>query len=187
LPFQTRLYQGEIMLKSEGAPGRLRNSIAIFSDKLDQYAKVVCVVLILLMTVEVIVAVFFRYVLFAPLRWGEELARLLMIWIGMLGIGIALKDGEHIGIETIVSRLNSRNRAWCHLISYVIISIFLIILFYFGFLQAIRAWNIILPALLIPWTWPMLAVPFAAIVQIVHLLTMMLNEIDVIRGAEPLR
>ena len=135
------------MLKSGGPPTRIRNSIQVFSDKLDRFSKLVCIVLILFMAVEVIMGVFFRYVLFAPLRWGEELARAVMMWIGMLGIAIALKDGEHIGIETMVSRLKERHRAWCNLISYVLIGVFLIILFYFGLLQAIRAWNITLPAL----------------------------------------
>ena len=175
------------MLNSGGMPTRIRSSIQVFSDRLDRISKIVCVVLILFMGVEVITAVFFRYVLFAPLRWGEELARMVMMWIGMLGIAIALKDGEHIGIETLVSRLNKRQRAWCNLISYVMIGVFLIILFYFGLLLAFRAWKIILPALLIPWTWPMLAVPFAAVVQMIHLVPMILNEIDIIRGAEPLR
>lgn len=175
------------MLNSSGLPTRIRSSIQVFSDRLDRISKIVCVVLILFMGVEVITAVFFRYVLFAPLRWGEELARTVMMWIGMLGIAIALKDGEHIGIETLVSRLNKRHRAWCNLIAYVMIGVFLIILFYFGLLLAFRAWKIILPALLIPWTWPMLAVPFASVVQMIHLVPMILNEIDIIRGAEPLR
>jgi TRAP-type C4-dicarboxylate transport system permease small subunit len=172
------------MLKRDSLPARLRTRIQLVSDRLDQISKAVCVVLILFMALEVITAVFFRYVLFAPLRWGEELARLVMIWIGMLGIAIALKDGEHIGIETVVSHLSKRQRAWCNLVSYLFISIFLVLLFYFGLLQAIRAWNIILPGLLIPWTWPMLAVPCAAVVQLVHLIPMILDEIDVILGSE---
>jgi TRAP-type C4-dicarboxylate transport system permease small subunit len=172
------------MLKRDSLPARLRTRIQLVSDRLDQISKAVCVVLILFMALEVITAVFFRYVLFAPLRWGEELARLVMIWIGMLGIAIALKDGEHIGIETMVSHLNKRQHAWCNLVSYLLISVFLVILFYFGLLQAIRAWNIILPALLIPWTWPMLAVPCAVVVQLVHLIPMILDEIDVILGSE---
>lgn len=175
------------MPDSDGLPNRFRSSFQVLSDRLDRMSKVVCVGLILFMAVEVITAVFFRYVLFAPLRWGEELARTVMMWIGMLGIAIALKDGEHIGIETLVSRLNERHRAWCNLISYVMIGVFLVILFYFGLLQAVRAWKIILPALLIPWTWPMLAVPFASVVQMIHLVPMILNEIDIIRGTEPLR
>jgi len=171
------------MLKSGGPATRIRYGIQVISDKLDRFSKFICVVLILFMAVEVILAVFFRYVLFAPLRWGEELARTVMMWIGMLGIAIALKDNEHIGIETLVSRLNERHRAWCNLISYLLIGVFLIILFYFGLLQAIRAWNITLPALLIPWMWPMLAVPVAAVFQGVHLILMILNEIDIIRGS----
>ena len=172
------------MLKRDGMPARLRTRIQLISDRLDQISKAVCVVLILFMALEVIMAVFFRYALFAPLRWGEELARLMMIWIGMLGIAIALKDGDHIGIETLVSRLNRRQRAWCNLVSHLLVGVFLVILFYFGLLQAIRAWNIILPALLIPWTWPMLAVPCATVVQLVHLVPMVLDEIDVILGSE---
>jgi TRAP-type C4-dicarboxylate transport system permease small subunit len=168
------------MLKRDGLPARLRTRIQLISERLDHISRAVCVVLILFMALEVIMAVFFRYVLFAPLRWGEEMARLMMMWIGMLGIAIALKDGDHIGIETVVSRLNKRQRAWCNLISHLLVSVFLVVLFYFGLLQAIRAWNIILPALLIPWTWPMLAVPCAAVVQLVHLVPMILDEIDVI-------
>lgn len=168
------------MLKRDRLSARLRTRIQLVSDRLDQISKAVCVVLIVFMALEVITAVFFRYVLFAPLRWGEEMARLMMMWIGMLGIAIALKDGDHIGIETVVSRLNKRQRAWCSLVSHLLVSVFLVILFYFGLLQAIRAWNIILPALLIPWTWPMLAVPCATVVQLVHLAPMILDEIDVI-------
>jgi TRAP-type C4-dicarboxylate transport system permease small subunit len=168
------------MQKTDGLPARLRARIQSISDRLDQISKAICVVLILFMAFEVITAVFFRYVLFAPLRWGEEMARLMMMWIGMLGIAIALKEGDHIGIETVLSRLNRRQRAWCNLASYLLIGVFLVILFYFGLLQAIRAWNIILPALLIPWTWPMLAVPCATVVQLVHLVPMILDEIDVI-------
>jgi TRAP-type C4-dicarboxylate transport system permease small subunit len=168
------------MLKRDGLPARLRTRIQLISERLDHISRAVCVVLILFMALEVIMAVFFRYVLFAPLRWGEEMARLMMMWIGMLGIAIALKDGDHIGIETVVSRLNKRQRAWCNLISHLLLSVFLVVLFYFGLLQAIRAWNIILPALLIPWTWPMLAVPCATVVQLVHLVPMILDEIDVI-------
>ncbi len=168
------------MLKRDRLPARVRRCIQLVSDRLDQISRAVCVVLILFMALEVITAVFFRYVLFAPLRWGEEMARLMMMWIGMLGIAIALKDGDHIGIETVVSRLNKRRRACCSLVSHLLVSVFLVILFYFGFLQAIRAWNIILPALLIPWTWPMLAVPCATVVQLVHLVPMILDEIDVV-------
>ena len=175
------------MPDSVSLPSRLRKFFQALSDRLDRMSKAVCVALILFMAVEVNTGVFFRYALFAPLRWGEELARTVMMWIGMLGIAIALKDGEHISIESVVNRLNERQRAWCNLISYVMVGIFLIILFYFGLLQAVRAWKIILPALLIPWTWPMLAVPFASIVQMIHLVPMILNEIDIIREAEPLR
>ena len=42
----------------------------------------VVVVLFLAMTITVIIQVFFRFVIQSPLRWTEELARYLMIWLG---------------------------------------------------------------------------------------------------------
>ncbi|MFB0520504.1 MAG: TRAP transporter small permease, partial [Desulfatiglandales bacterium] len=85
------------------------------SEKVDTATRWICIFLILVMTSEVIAAVFFRYALDAPIKWGEELARLLMVWAGLLGISIALKDGDHIGLETLTRRFRGRALAWCNL------------------------------------------------------------------------
>lgn len=52
-----------------------------------------------LMTVLIIMQVFYRYALNDPLTWSEELARLCMIWLGFLGSAVALSRGTHIRIE----------------------------------------------------------------------------------------
>ncbi len=134
------------------------------------------------MTFEVIVAVFFRYALDAPLKWGEELARLAMVWAGLLGISIALKDGEHIGLEVLTGRLSRRSRAWCNLIAYCFVAPFLVVLLIWGIKISQVAWGTFLPALQIKWTWSHLAVPVTAGIQLVHILSQILDEIIVISG-----
>ena len=147
------------------------------SEKVDRITSLVCIVLILFMTAEVIVAVFFRYALDAPIKWGEELARLLMVWAGLLGVSIALKDGEHIGLEVLVGRLTGRSLAGCNLIVHSLVGIFLVILLLWGINISIAAWGTFLPALQIKWTWSHLAVPVTAGIQLIHLGSMILNDL----------
>jgi TRAP-type C4-dicarboxylate transport system permease small subunit len=148
-----------------------------FSEKLNKATSGVCIVLILFMTLEVIVAVFFRYVLDAPIKWGEELARLVMVWAGLLGVSIALKEGDHIGLEAMVGRLSGRCLAGCNLAAHGLVGIFLVVLFLWGINISIAAWGTFLPALQIKWTWSHLAVPVTAGIQLIHLGPMVLADL----------
>jgi TRAP-type C4-dicarboxylate transport system permease small subunit len=153
----------------------------LLSNKVDALVKGVCILLILVMTLEVIVAVFFRYVLNAPIKWGEELARLLMVWAGVLGISIALKEGDHIGLELVVSRFRGAIRAWCNLISHVFVGTFLVILLIWGVNISRAAWDTFLPALQIKWTWSHLAIPVTAATQLIHLASKIVEAITAIK------
>jgi len=137
------------------------------------------------MTAEVIVAVFFRYALDTPIKWGEELARFLMVWAGLLGISIALKEEDHIGLEALTRRLRGQALVWCKLLASCFVALFLIVLVVWGIQISKSAWNTVLPALQIKWTWSHLAVPVTAAIQLVHLLDSILA--DVIRLLEPER
>ena len=56
----------------------------------------VVVVLFLAMTITVIIQVFFRFVIQSPLRWTEELARYLMIWLVLMASAIAMRNRSHL-------------------------------------------------------------------------------------------
>lgn len=154
----------------------------IISQKVDGATRWVCTVLILVMTFEVIAAVFFRYALDSPIKWGEELARLLMVWAGLLGISIALKDGDHIGLEGLISRFRGRVLAWCNLLAHGFVFIFLVILLIWGVKISKEAWDTFLPALQIKWTWSHLAVPVTAGIQLIHLISNILGEVVIVLG-----
>jgi TRAP-type C4-dicarboxylate transport system permease small subunit len=156
----------------------------IISENVDRATSWVCIVLILFMTVEVIVAVFFRYALDAPIKWGEELARLVMVWAGLLGISMALKGGDHIGLEALVSRLSGRCLAACSLAAHSLVGIFLVVLLLWGINISIAAWDTFLPALQIKWTWSHLAVPVSAGIQLIHLGAMILSDLILLAGEE---
>ena len=164
---------------------RLKAYFENLSRRLDTVTKWVCIILVFLMTLEVLTAVFFRYVLIAPIKWGEELARFIMVWAGLLGISIALRDGEHIGLEILTARLRGRALGMVKLIVNLLIFIFLLVLFIWGVEICREAWGSFMPGLQISWSWSHLAVPVTAAVQLVHVFVWLLEETIGVARTEP--
>lgn len=54
--------------------------------------------------------VFTRFVLAAPSWWSEEAARLLLIWLTMLGAAVASARREHLGVDYFANRLDPAGR-----------------------------------------------------------------------------
>jgi TRAP-type C4-dicarboxylate transport system permease small subunit len=50
-----------------------------------------------------------RYVLDNPSSWTEELARFLLIWIGLLGGSYAFHKRMHLGLDLLAERLSGRS------------------------------------------------------------------------------
>jgi TRAP-type C4-dicarboxylate transport system permease small subunit len=50
-----------------------------------------------------------RYVLSSPSSWTEEVARFLLIWIGMLGAAYAFRTRMHIGLDLLPAKLSGRS------------------------------------------------------------------------------
>jgi TRAP-type C4-dicarboxylate transport system permease small subunit len=57
--------------------------------------------LFILFFIAVILQVFFRYVLSAPLTWSEEAARYLNVWAVLLGAALAVKRKDHLRVDLI--------------------------------------------------------------------------------------
>lgn len=52
-----------------------------------------------------------RYLLRDPSAWTEELARYLLIWIGLLGAAYAYRTRAHMGIDLLAERVGPGGRA----------------------------------------------------------------------------
>lgn len=81
-----------------------------------------------LLAVLLIAQVVSRYVLAAPLVWTDELARLSMVWMIFVGAAVAAREGTHIALDVVVSRIPERF-AWIHVL---IVRIFVLV--YCGFI-----------------------------------------------------
>ncbi len=66
--------------------------------------------LMVVMVVSVVWQVLSRYLFVVPAAWTEELARFLLIWIGMLGAAFAYRNGSHLGLDLLPKKLQGKSR-----------------------------------------------------------------------------
>lgn len=79
-------------------------------EKIDTYLGGFLTLLMILMTLDVLWGVFTRYVLANQASWSEELARFLLIWIGILGAAYAAGQNMHLSIDLLSPKLNPANQ-----------------------------------------------------------------------------
>jgi len=107
-----------------------------------------------------------RYVLNAPLRWPEEVARLLLVWLTYLGAVSATESGMHVAIGVVHDRFSPRARWVADLAGDLIALLFSTALTAGGlaFLASMR--GILLPALQIPLNVLCAAVPLTGALHV---------------------
>lgn len=75
----------------------------------DALLKNVLIILMLALVASVSWQVISRYVFSSPSSWTEELARFLMIWVGLLGAAYAFRTGVHLGLDLLPKKLTGRS------------------------------------------------------------------------------
>ena len=128
------------------------------------------------MSVIVLLQVFFRFVIYVPFPWSEELARYLMIWMGMLGSFLAMRRGRHIGVTVIVERLPLHLQGIITFFIRIVLIAFLCIIAKEGLSLALFNAAQNSPAMEVPMVFPYLAIPVGAALMIVQLITDILVE-----------
>ncbi len=106
-----------------------------------------------------ILQVFCRYVLNAPLIWSEEVARYLFVWAVMIGLGYNIRTGTSISLRLLFN-------TFPHLVQVVLTCLtnsFLMVLFIICLPYAIRFTkmqaNIMTAATEVPMSWVVVSIP----------------------------
>jgi TRAP-type C4-dicarboxylate transport system permease small subunit len=128
----------------------------------------VCIALFMAILVTMVLQIFFRYVLSAPLTWTEELARYLYIWACWFGAPVAMRRGNHVVITVLVERFPRRLGQGLALITQIVALFFLLELAYQGMLLALRSHTVRAITLPIPWSMIYLAAPISATAMILE-------------------
>ena len=97
-------------------------------DKINDWCgNVFCYLVIVLMFV-VFYDVVMRYFFHRPSIWGFEITSLLLMAIGFLGGGFALKRGVHVRVDILYAKFSDNIKALTDCITYLLVFIFCIVL-----------------------------------------------------------
>ncbi len=148
---------------------RLSRGLDRVSEALSRAAERLLILVGIAMSVVVILQVFFRFVVYVPFPWSEELARYLMIWMGMVGSFVALRRGRHIGVNSLVERFPPAARRVAAIGLHLVLIAFLALIAREGLNLALFNAMQKSPAMMIPMFFPYLAIPVGAALMIVEL------------------
>lgn len=77
--------------------------------QIDSILEKILVIIMSMMVINVLWQVFSRYVLANPSSFTDELARYLMIWVGVLGAAYVAGKGNHVAITYFSEKLSPPN------------------------------------------------------------------------------
>lgn len=102
-------------------------SLAIIMEWPIRIAGVLSSLLIFVSFCLMIFAIFQRYFLNTPLKWGDEMLGYLLVAIVMSGVAEALRRGDHVAIDLLTSFFGIKIRALLTYLSYTAVLAFAVI------------------------------------------------------------
>lgn len=148
-----------------------------FSSHLNNWLEKIGLIFLILMTIIVMLQVFFRYVLnLGGIVWAEEVAKMLMVWFALLGSAVALYENIHVSIDFVFDRMKYKRTL--RLLHHALAITFSGFLMVSGYYYAIFGFRIISPATGISKFWAYLAIPAGAVLMLIQGVNLILNEIS---------
>lgn len=139
--------------------------------KLDKFLGGLLVALLAILVIAVLWQVFSRDVLNAPSSVTEEVARFVLIWVGILGAAYCSGQKDHLAIDILPPRLNEKNRVRLKILINSLIMLFSILVFIIG-----GTWLVYLnhtlgqssAALHLPLSYVYMVIPLSGVVILVY-------------------
>ncbi len=128
-------------------------------------------------TVMITLEVISRYVFSFSIFFVNALARLLLVWFFLLGAGIALRHGAHVGFELVVSRLTPARRRAVLLTGYGLALVFFLEMVWSGAYSIGPSISQIEAGLQISLIWIVAAVPVGFALLVYHMLVLIVAEL----------
>ena len=156
--------------------GSLREQARRIERGLDLFEKWFMILLVSALTIVTFLQVFTRYVLRNPFFWTEEMARILFIWVCMIGVAMGVGARAHYGFETVYKLFPKRLRLLCGLMIYGVIGLFAVVLTVKGFEELEFAKNQVASTLPMTMAWVYVALPVGGLLMLIHHLLNFITE-----------
>jgi len=148
-------------------------------DKITHYLGLFLVILMSIITIDVLWGVFTRYAIGHQASWTEELARFLLIWIGILGAAYASGQNMHLAIDLLSPKLKDKSKRRLAILIRMLIIIFAFCILVIGGFRLIYVTQVLgqmSPALQVPMTVVYAVLPISGILIVYYKVHDLLNS-----------
>jgi TRAP-type C4-dicarboxylate transport system permease small subunit len=147
--------------------------------KIDKIVGNALVIIMGIMVINVLWQVFTRFIVGTPSSFTDELARYLMIWVGILGAAYVSGKNMHVAINVLPSKLSASNQKKLAGIVSILVIAFALIGLIIGGLRLVYITYLLeqrSPALQIPLAVVYLVLPISGILIIYYKVSDLLNK-----------
>ncbi|MDO5981408.1 TRAP transporter small permease [Flavivirga spongiicola] len=147
--------------------------------KIDKILGNTLVFIMAVMVINVLWQVFTRFIVGTPSSFTDELARYLMIWVGVLGAAYISGKKMHVAIDLIPRKLNKANQIKLKIVVNILIIIFCLGALVVGGARLVYITLILeqySPALQIPLALVYLVIPISGLLIIFYKISDILNK-----------
>lgn len=140
-------------------------------EKIDKILSNILIIIMGIMVINVLWQVFTRFVVGVPSSFTDELARYLMIWIGILGAAYVSGRNMHVAIDVLPTRASPENQKKIMRVVYVIIIMFSLTALVIGGSRLVYISYLLgqsSPALQIPLAFVYMVIPISGILIIYY-------------------
>lgn len=128
----------------------------------------VCMVLMVVLSVDLFLGVFSRYVMVRTFTWYDEIARGCFVWLTFLGAAVGVKRHAHFRLHIVVDRLSPQLRQATVLLFPLVVIIFAGVLIQQGLVFLDLGKFQQTPVMGLPKTWIYVAIPIGGALMILY-------------------
>ena len=155
---------------------------------IDKILSWIVIVLMAIITINVLWQVFSRFVLQNPSSFTEELARYMLIWIGILGAAYVAGQKLHLAIDLLSTKLTGKSKSFLEIFIQLCIFVFSFFVMVIGGIRLVYITlqlNQISAALQIPLGYVYLVLPISGLLMMFYSTCFIFDEIKKIKQINP--
>jgi TRAP-type C4-dicarboxylate transport system permease small subunit len=148
---------------------------------IDKVLSWILIVLMAVITVNVLWQVFSRFILQNPSSFTEELARYMLIWIGILGAAYVAGQKLHLAIDLLSTKLQGKSKSFLEIFIQLCIFVFSFFVMVVGGIRLVYITlelNQISAALQIPLGYVYLVLPISGVLMMFYSLYFIVDETE---------
>lgn len=155
---------------------------------IDSALKWLVITIMAVITLNVLWQVFSRFILASPSSYTEELARYLLVWLGIMGASYVAGQKMHLAIDLLTVNLNHKGKALLDIIIQICIFTFSLFVMVIGGTRLVMitlTLNQISAALQVPLGYVYIVLPVSGLIMMFYSVYFIAEEITLLKKLNP--